>query len=193
MGYSNKLEAWWVSQNSHDQLTWMQFMELRLQHLESQAATPPAETRHLESVTERQEATQPGPSTFSETWQLARAGQNGEESITATVTFHASSFIPTLGNEQRLWLDAGWTLLKRTTSGSPLRSGPTPSEQMQSERVQGGQPASGSIGPDRWAVGVNDNCTCSGGYPKFEEGKWRHTGECQMYDDARFPVTERSP
>ena len=42
MGYSNKLEAWWVSQNSHDQLTWMQFMEWRLQGLESQAATPPA-------------------------------------------------------------------------------------------------------------------------------------------------------
>ena len=42
MEYSNKLEAWWVSQNSHDQLTWMQFMELRLQALESQAAAPPA-------------------------------------------------------------------------------------------------------------------------------------------------------
>ena len=150
MSYSNKLEAWWVSQNSHDQLTWMQFMELRLQALESQAATPPAEMPSFSPAIERQEATPPGPSTSSETyWTLVRAGQAGGGIIQqgkVLPTFLGPSFTQIPGDVLKLWQEEPSALLLLSTPEWLWPSGATPLEQMQSERVPGGLAAGGSTG-----------------------------------------------
>ena len=105
----------------------------------------PAEMKPSWPATERQEATQAGPSTSFETYCLVKVGQNGEPLVMATVTYPAPSSLRRVGHV--LEYLRNWVNLKQPVHMmlvSPWPYGPTPSTTPEAAEV--GPTASGSTG-----------------------------------------------